>query len=246
MIKLPAPFTFLFLLVATLCSEAWDSPLLAQSGPLKMVPINHNAYVHESYLETDDFGKVACNGLVYVYQQEAIVFDTPTNPIASNYLIDWLTDSLKVSIKAVVPTHFHNDCTGGLQAFHDYQIPSVANETTIALTRKHQLPIPMHGFAKDTILQVGDRSIKLEFPGEGHTVDNIVAYIEHDEILFGGCLIKSQGAGKGFTGDANVGAWAATVKTIKQRFPYLKTVVPGHGITGGPELLDYTITLFSK
>jgi metallo-beta-lactamase class B len=233
-------------LLATFCGETWDSPLFAQSGPLKITPINENAYVHESYLDTDDFGKVACNGLVYVYNQEAVVFDTPTNLLASDHLINWLTDSLKATIKAIIPTHFHNDCTGGLQVFHDYQIPSIANEITIELTREHQLPVPIFGFAKDTIIQIGGRRIYIEYPGEGHTVDNIIAYIGHDEILFGGCLIKSIGAGKGFTGDANIEAWATTIETIKERFPHLKTVVPGHGMVGGPVLLDYTITLFSK
>ncbi|MCG8322705.1 MAG: hypothetical protein MI921_24605 [Cytophagales bacterium] len=32
---------------------------------------------HKSYLETQDFGEVECNGLIFGSRGEAIVFDTP-------------------------------------------------------------------------------------------------------------------------------------------------------------------------
>jgi len=31
---------------------------------------------------------------------------------------------------------------------------------------------------------------------------------------------------------------------VKEKYPKVKTVIPGHGQTGGIELLDYTINLF--
>lgn len=64
--------------------------------------------------------------------------------------------------------------------------------------------------------------------------------------MFGGCLIKEINASKGYLGDANVQAWAATVKKVKKAYPNVKTVIPGHGEIGGKELLDYTITLFKN
>ena len=65
-------------------------------------------------------------------------------------------------------------------------------------------------------------------------------------MLFGGCLIKAQGAGKGNLADADVEAWPVTVKSVKERFKHAHTVVPGHGKHGGTDLLDYTITKFSE
>jgi metallo-beta-lactamase class B len=59
-------------------------------------------------------------------------------------------------------------------------------------------------------------------------------------------LIKEIGATKGFLGDANVTDWPATVRRVKETFPQVKHVVPGHGATGNASLLDYTIQLFSK
>lgn len=83
-----------------------------------------------------------------------------------------------------------------------------------------------------------------KFFGEGHTKDNVVGYFPEAEAIFGGCLIKESGAGKGNLEDANVAAWSATVKKLKRSYPRAKTVIPGHGKSGGRELLDYTIKLF--
>jgi metallo-beta-lactamase class B len=62
--------------------------------------------------------------------------------------------------------------------------------------------------------------------------------------LFGGCLIKTLKASKGYLDDANVQAWSATVEAVKQAYPNAQVVVPGHGDYGNNKLLDYTIKLF--
>jgi len=65
-----------------------------------------------------------------------------------------------------------------------------------------------------------------------------------DNVLFGGCLVKEVGAGKGNLEEANPTAWPESVRNVKAKYPDVKMVVPGHGAWGGIELLDYTINLF--
>jgi metallo-beta-lactamase class B len=65
-------------------------------------------------------------------------------------------------------------------------------------------------------------------------------------VIFGGCLIKEVGAGKGNLADANTIDWSNTVRKIRDEYPDVKRIVPGHGQPGGIELLDYTIKLFDK
>ena len=65
-------------------------------------------------------------------------------------------------------------------------------------------------------------------------------------MLFGGCLIKELEAGKGYLGDANVAAWSGTVEAVKQAYPDVRVVVPGHGEPGDGKLLNYTIGLFKE
>ena len=101
-----------------------------------------------------------------------------------------------------------------------------------------------NGFTETIKLNVGGKFATATFLGEGHTKDNVVGYFPSENVLFGGCLIKEMQATKGFLGDANVKEWSATVRHVKQAFPSVKLVIPGHGQIGGQELLDYTINLF--
>jgi metallo-beta-lactamase class B len=73
-----------------------------------------------------------------------------------------------------------------------------------------------------------------------------VAYFPEERVLFGGCLLKALNAGKGNLEDANVDKWSNSVEFLKQRFPHLKWVIPGHGDSGDHGLFDYTIQLFRK
>ena len=208
--------------------------------------VAENSFVHVSFLQTDDFGNVPCNGLVVTNGGEAIIFDTPANDKSSEELIRWIKGTLHCSVKAIIPTHFHNDCVGGLKTFHADSIPSYANIKTIELATEKNFLVPQNGFRDSLRLALGDSYVTVSFPGEGHTKDNVVGYFPTDNILFGGCLIKEVDASKGFLGDANVPAWSGTVERVKDAYPNIKIVVPGHGEPGGQELLDYTIKLFSQ
>lgn len=216
------------------------------AGPLEVVPLTSHTYLHVSYLETESWGRVACNGLVVVNEGEALVLDTPVDEAASEQLLSWIRDTLKAEVRAVVATHFHNDCLGGLGAFHRQGIASYALEATRTLARAQGYVVPQQGFGDSLVLSAGRLDLRLLYPGAGHTRDNIVAYLPEDRVLFGGCLVKALGAGKGNLADADTGAWPATVQKVMDSFPELRWVVPGHGEPGGPELLSFTSDLFLK
>jgi metallo-beta-lactamase class B len=187
---------------------------------------------------------VACNGLVFIDQQEAIIIDTPTDQASSIELIKWIETVHNSEIKAVVVTHFHEDCLGGLIEFHRKQIPSFSNNLTIDLAKSTNKTIPQNGFAQTQNIVIGKKTIISDYLGEGHTKDNIICYIPNEKILFGGCLIKALGAGKGNLDDANTNEWSNTVEKVKSKYGNSKTVVPGHGQAGKVDLLEYTIDMF--
>ena len=216
------------------------------SKNLLIEKVADNVYQHTTYLQTDSFGNVPCNGMVAVNGNEAIVFDTPTKDSESLELINWIRDSLKCKVVAVVPTHFHEDCLGGLKAFHDNDIPSYASVKTIEQAKLNNYPVPQNGFEGFKEFKVGSQSAIAEFNGEGHTRDNVIGYFPGEKVMFGGCLIKELKATKGYLGDANVDAWSETVRKVKSKYPDTKVVIPGHGKYGNTELLDYTIQLFEK
>ncbi|HMU57113.1 MAG TPA: subclass B1 metallo-beta-lactamase, partial [Chitinophagaceae bacterium] len=217
-----------------------------KTNSLIVIQVAENSFKHTSFLQTNDFGNVPCNGLIIRSSNEVIIFDTPTNDSSSEELIKWITGSLHCKINAIIPTHFHDDCLGGLKAFHKNNIPSYAFLKTIELAKKNNYAVPKNSFSDSLILKAGDETVTARFLGEGHTIDNVVGYFAGDNVLFGGCLIKELGASKGYLGDANVKDWSATVERVKKEYPEAKIIVPGHGEHGNQKLLDYTITLFGK
>ena len=223
-----------------------DSLKVYESENLIVLKLSQHIYQHISFLNTDDFGKVACNGMLVINNHKGVVFDTPTDNISSLELIKFVTKKLKTDITAVIPTHFHEDCIGGIANFVDNGIPVYANNKTMVLlnTEKSNFTKHIQEFNGKLSLHVGGKKVYAEYFGEGHTKDNIIGYFPEDEAIFGGCLIKEENAGKGYLGDANTAEWPATVQNIKLKYPATKIVIPGHGKYGGMALLDYTIQLF--
>lgn len=223
-----------------------SSGFVYQTETLQIQQLTPHTFCHVSFLQTNDFGKVACNGMIVIDNNEALVFDTPANEEASVELINWIENELKCKIKGVVATHFHNDCLAGLDKFHERGIKSYANSKTIELANITRVTPPQNGFKKSFVLEVGSKIVVNEFLGEGHTKDNIVCYFLAEKVMFGGCLIKEIGAGKGYLGDANIKSWSKTVAKVKKKFQTAEVIIPGHGKVGGQGLLDYTIELFLK
>lgn len=239
-------FAYLISLLVLLSCNTRKSPVSYETETLKINQLTEHTFQHITYLQTESFGKVPCNGMIVISDGEAIIFDTPNTDAESEELMQWIQNELKCTIKAVVPTHFHTDCLGGLQAFHNRDIPSYAYSKTLELAALNNTPIPQHGFTNQLELSVGNETVILDYLGEGHTADNSIGYFPLDQVLFGGCLIKSLGAGKGYLGDANIAEWPKTVSKLKSKYPEISVVVPGHGKAGATDLFDFTITLFGE
>lgn len=218
-----------------------DSSIVYQTGNLIIKRLSSHIYEHISYLNTDDFGKVACNGMLVVNENKGIVFDTPTDNKSSLELINFVTNVLKCEITAIIPTHFHKDCVGGIAEFEEHNIQTYAPNQTIELLKKNdqKLSNPIKDFDDKLTLNIGSKKVYVEYFGEGHTKDNIVGYFPDDSAVFGGCLIKEVGASKGYLGDANIKEWSETVEKVKLKYPNAKIVIPGHGKWGG---LNYLTT----
>src|SRR5690606_15506376 len=218
-------------------SSSFDS-LVYQSENLIIRQLSDHIYLHTSFLDTESFGKVSCNGMVVINMGEAIVFDTPTDEKSSLELFKYFSGKSFTMIKGVVATHFHADCVGGLKAFHQHNIPSYAAQRTSKLLKEKEVDpqlFPLHSFDEQLVLKVGDQEVYAEFFGEGHTNDRQLGYFAEDKVMLVGCLIRETGAGKGNMEDANVEAWPVNIRNIKQISPETALVIPVRGETGGTE-----------
>ncbi|WP_236642002.1 subclass B1 metallo-beta-lactamase [Dokdonia sinensis] len=210
---------------------------------MEIVKLSDHNYIHTSFMKLESGAFVPCNGFIYVNDGSAIIFDTPLNDSISRQLIDFVQEDLGAKIEGVVINHFHKDAAGGLNAFAKANIPSYASEQTANLLVRDSLEITNPFTERQTVVIKGD-TIYNSYYGAAHTRDNIVSYIPSQQTIVGGCMIKSLNAGKGNLADADVTMWSETVTKIKIAYPDASLVIPGHGMYGGQELLDYTINLF--
>lgn len=218
------------------------------SDDLKIKRIAENTYLHLSYMETEQYGRIENNGGLVVLHKEAILYDTPHNEEITLELVDWIENQGWV-VQGVVASHFHFDGMGGLSVFHKKIIPTYGHLLTpeLSYSSEYQLAPPENLFDGKLHLSFGGSRISLEYFGPGHTSDNIILWFPEDRVLFGGCLIKSMRAGTGNLDDANLAEWSNTISKIKQVYvDSINFVIPGHGAHGGVELLDKTFEMFDN
>lgn len=240
---------FCIAIVASLFSlQAQDlQPQVRQIGEdIQLLKLTENVYIHRSFKVFDDYGRVASNGIVYITDGRCIIFDTPVTLKTTTYLLDYLQKDKELNIQAVVANHFHSDCIAGLDSVHARGIPSYGSKKTIKLALEDGVTAPQKKFGKKKTFEIGSQLAEVYYPGPAHSIDNVVAYIPSEKVLFGGCMLKSYGASKGNIADANIDKWPKTIAKVKKRYPEAEFFVPGHGHSGGIELMDYTIDLFSK
>jgi metallo-beta-lactamase class B len=217
------------------------------SKDVELVKISPNYLIHISYMESPQYGRFPSNGLIFVDEGKAFLFDTPMTEELTKELVSYLQDSMKIKITGFIPNHWHDDCMGGLGYLHSLGIESYANEMTIQIAKSKNLPLPSNGFKDSLNLKLADKEIICNYFGAGHSLDNIVVWIPSEKILFGGCMVKELSSkGLGNTADADLDEWPKTIQKVLNKYPDAKYVIPGHGQFGGIELLIHTIELLTK
>ncbi len=105
---------------------------------------------------------------------------------------------------------------------------------------------PISQSGETLIKTIYKEEVEIFFPGEGHTKDNLSVFIPSRNILFGGCLIKGTDTKNlGNLADGNSDEYINSVNRLLTRYGETKDlmVIPGHGIHGGVELINHTISL---
>lgn len=214
---------------------------------IQLIPVSDSVYVHVSWQNSSDFGRFPSNGLILIKKGKGLMIDTPMDNAKTRRLLTYFKDSMQVEVTRFIAGHYHDDCIGGLEYIQSKGIESIANILTIKKCKTLHLPAPAVSFSDSLLFDFNGEPVECRFFGAGHTYDNITIWFPNKRLLFGGCLVKSIGSsGLGYTADADINAWDTTVKKVLTQYKNVKTVIPGHGAFGGPELLTHTIELVEK
>lgn len=220
------------------------SPLAGKGHDIELRPLSKHVWLHKSWLYVPRYGRVGANGLVIVGRRGALVVDTSWTDAQMGWLLDRVKAATGKPAVAVVATHWHNDRAGGFAEANRRGVPTIALKKTDEILVAKKLPRPTQTFARSRKVDLGGVTVELFFPGPGHSLDNVVAYVRGDDVLFGGCLIRS-GATHwiGNLSDADLASWPATMRVVAKRYRSPRIVVPGHGRSGGAALIQHTYEL---
>lgn len=209
---------------------------------LKLTKLADNVYQHISYKKIGSYGMVAASGLVVLDGSNAYIIDTPWTVKDTKKLVAWIA-SKNLTLKSAVVTHFHKDASGGLSFLNSLKIKTYATPLTNKLLDSKKRQKSNHEI-NNSEYELLTNTIEIFYPGAGHSQDNIVVWLPKEKILFGGCFVKSiESKGLGYMGNASVNDWPTSIQHVINKYPNVKTVVPGHGKIGDISLLKHTAEL---
>jgi metallo-beta-lactamase class B len=202
---------------------------IAPSLPkLNITALTDGVYVFTTY---NFFGDqlFPANGLYAVSDEGTVIIDTPWDTTQFQPLLDSIKQKHQSEVKLVIATHYHNDRTGGLAYYKSKGISTYSSKLTYDLCKEKGENQAQYYFTNDTTFVIGDKKIQTYYPGEGHTKDNIVVWLEDTKVLYGGCFIKSTDSQDlGNVADANLKHWPKSVKKVIKKFNSFKYIIPGH------------------
>lgn len=214
------------------------------SEDIELIHIKDSVYIHKTWYDFPGFGRYPSNGLIFIKNGKALLIDTPVTEKQTKAICEYLKREMKVTVKEVIISHYHDDCLGGLGYLNSLKVSSVSCKLTKEKCEDLKLPIPKTTFSESMITNFEGEGLIIDHPGGGHTADNIVIYFANSKILFGGCLVKSiDSESLGNTKEAVLDEWDVTVKKVINRYRDVEVVIPGHGNFGDKELLTHTIEL---
>lgn len=92
-------------------------------------------------------------------------------------------------------------------------------------------------FAENMLIDMGNYTVELSYPGPCHTTDNIMVLFSEQKVLHAGDLVFNQRHPYiSPLYEANPWRWAETVREWSEKD--LARVIPGHGEPGGTEILS--------
>lgn len=216
------------------------------SDYVELTKINNNVWVHTTYINIEG-NRIPANGLVIVTTDGLVLIDTPWTNEQTEELINLSNDIFGLDINIAIVTHAHQDNIGGIDKLLEKDIEVISTYQTMNETMKNGFGQPVPKLNENSVMKVGDTKIETYYPGEGHTSDNIVIWLPEYKLLFGGCLIKSLDTGDlGNIKEANLKEWPLSLERVKEQYPDIKIIVPGHGDFGDLELLEHTLNLLKQ
>jgi metallo-beta-lactamase class B VIM len=210
---------------------------------LEITKLEEGVWLHTSYYIYPNGLVFPSNGLIIKNGQELTLIDTAWGELQTVELLNIIQSKIKLPVTKAIVTHAHSDRAAGVDVLESAGIEVFAHPLTKRLTIEQGAPVPnniLQGIdVPDSSINFG--SFEVIFPGAAHSLDNLMIWLPKQHILFGGCAVRSLGSkSAGNTAHGDIQSWLKVIQQAKKQYEHAKIVVPGHGKTGGVELLNHT------
>lgn len=214
-----------------------------EEAKLTISHLTGDFYVYTTY-NTYEGSQIPANGMYLITNSGVVMFDTPWDTTQFKPLLDSIKLKHNKSVTMCIATHWHSDRTEGLEYYKNLGIKTYTTLLTDELSKINNKKRAEYLIEKDTIFHIGEYSFETYYPGQGHTVDNIVIWFDKEKILYGGCLIKGTDAENlGYLGDANVTEYHLTLKRVQLKCQTPKFIVISHSNWNNLKSLKHSIKL---
>jgi glyoxylase-like metal-dependent hydrolase (beta-lactamase superfamily II) len=161
------------------------APIFGQTkeANLKIFPLTGGFYVYVTY-NTVDGVRFPSNSMYLVTEEGVVLFDTPWDSTQFQPLLDSIRARHGKNVILSISTHFHADRTAGVEYLKERGVKTYSSKMTYTLCTERNERRPEYFFKNDTTFNVGGYKFATYYPGEGHTMDNIVIWFERDKILW--------------------------------------------------------------
>jgi len=233
---------------------AFVSAALAVAEVGKVEQVQPGIYFHEG-----DLGRFGhCNNGWIVFDDYVLVVDG-NFPSGAKAVIPKIKETSDKPIRFAFDTHHHGDHAYGNQVWVEAGAIPVAHEGVVEEMKKYEtgyyggapgrweeaakgradvaaskLKPPTLLFRKEMIFDDGKKRVELLHLGMAHTRGDGFAWLPKEKILFTGDACVN--GPYNFTGDGDIGQWIQTLEAAMKLGA--KTICPGHGPVGGPEVLE--------
>lgn len=200
----------------------------ADYAKLKISHLTGDFFIYTTY-NTYQESQVPANGMYVVTNRGVVMFDTPWDTTQFQPLLDSIKLRHNKMVVMCIATHWHSDKTAGLEYYRQQGIKTYTTVLTDELSKKNDKKRAEFLMTKDTVFNIGQYYFRTFYPGQGHTVDNIVIWFKQEKILYGGCLIKgADDDNLGYLGDGNVMEYASTLRKVQKEFREPRFIVIAH------------------
>ena len=239
---------FLFLLTAA-------TPLLGDVGePREVAP---GVWFHEG-----DLVRRAHSNSGWIALKDGVFVVEANYPSGAEDVLPKIRRTVPGPIRYAFDTHHHGDHAYGNRVWADQGATIVAHEGVLRAMQQFEtgyfgggpgrwegeakvrpdvarsrLTLPTLLFSERLVLDDGQRRVELLHLGVAHTRGDGFVWLPKERVLFTGDACVNGPYNN--AGDGSVVAWPDTLRSAMALKP--RIVCPGHGLVGGPELLEHQL-----